>query len=112
MENNVFYNSKTTNKKKKERKSLFLEYFKVKFIVKILKLVKLLWISNKNFVVYLSMWYTLLYVGLTLLISALLDIAFLEKTCKNRKNYNRGKLHNLTFQKMEILATLDNCKTT
>ena len=39
------------------RKSFFLEYFKIKFIIKNLRLVKLLWKFNKNFIVYLSMWY-------------------------------------------------------
>ena len=48
-ENTFFGDSKT----KYLRKSLFLEYFKVKFIMKILRLVLLFFKFNKNFMVYL-----------------------------------------------------------
>ena len=74
-ENSVFATQKN---KKYPRKLLFLKYLKVKFIIKNLRLVKLLWKFNKNFIVYICQ------CGIgrpTLLISALSDTAFLQKHC-------------------------------
>ena len=77
-ENRIFASQNL--KKKKERKSLFLGYFKVKFIIKNLRLVKLLWKCNKNFISYF-----ICQCGRpTLLICALSDTAFLKTMlCKN-----------------------------
>ena len=89
--------------KKYSKKSLFLKYFKVKCSIENLKLVKLLLKFNKCFIVFLQP-------GIcrpTLLINALLDIAFRRK-CSIKSNENllitiAEKFKIEPFLKMEML---------
>ena len=86
---------------------MFLEYFKVKFIIKNLRLVKLLKF-NKDFIVYLSMWYIDRPTLLISVFQTFIPQETLHKIPENSENYSPRKSRNLTFQKMENLPLYTN----
>ena len=81
-ENNVF----ATQSQKNPRKSLCLEYFKVNFIVRNLRNVKLLLNFNKKIILYLSMWYVCRYAY-----KHCIPQNTLRKIPEHSENYNCGK---------------------